>query len=80
MNQEIAEKIESDFGPEDKEQLVNLLNSLTLENVMADSESKLEKTRLSVLKLSKGNVAELMHYMTCAKKDFHEVIRWAAEL
>ncbi len=38
MEQEIIEKIESDFGLDDKEQIVILLSSLTLEHVMAESE------------------------------------------
>ena len=79
MDEEIIKKIELYFAQEDREQIIGLLDSLTIGDVMAESELNLKNTKLAILKLSKGNIAMLLHYITSAKKDFRDVIYRANE-
>ena len=74
MDEEIINQIELYFAQEEREQIIGLLDSLTIDDVTAESELNLKNTKLAILKLSKGNIALVLHYMTSAKKDFRYVI------
>jgi len=69
--------IEKDFVKEERDFVIQELNSITPEHVMAQSETNLYNTRVSILKLSKGNRNQVREYAKCARVDFRDVIYWA---
>ena len=77
MNKEILEIINRDFKEEQRELVIRELSSIGLNHVMAESEYNLENTRLSILKLAKGNLNEVIELIEAAKIDFRNVIMWA---
>lgn len=77
MDNELFTIINNEFSETDREIAIEKLSSILLTHVMADSEQNLFNTQLSVLKLSKGNIKDLEHYVASAKKDFRDVIYWA---
>jgi hypothetical protein len=79
MNAELLAIVNEQFKPEDRPLVIQQLESITLDHVMAASESNLLNTRRAVLEISKGDTALLEHYVGCAKKDFRDVIYWASE-
>ena len=80
MDRELIEIIYSDFCVEDRDLVIRELSSITLQDVMAESEINLKNTRQAILKLSKGSIKKVSHYVDCAKKDFRDVIYWATEI
>lgn len=77
MNNEIIKLIEADFSEKDREKAIKEMSSITLKHVMAESEQNLKNTWLAILKLSKGNLTELIRLVECAKQDFRDVIYWS---
>jgi predicted neuraminidase len=73
---EIKDQILSLFDKENQTHVYSLLESLTLQHVMAESTENLRNTRLAVLHLSKGDISQLEHYVDAAKKDFRDVLYW----
>ena len=73
------EIINNNFNEQEREIAVSQLASITLRHVMAESEQNLLNTRLSILKLAKGNLEDLVYYVEAAKKDFRDVVYWASQ-
>lgn len=78
MNQDVINIISHDFSENDRDFVIGEMSTITQEHVMAGSESNLKNTLLSILKLSKGDIAELERLVECAKRDFRDVIYWAS--
>ena len=66
-----------DFERDDFDLVISLLESLTLKDVMANSQANIENTWSAILQLSKGDLNELDRLVDAAKKDFRDVIYWA---
>jgi hypothetical protein len=79
MNRKILDIIDRDFTAAQKEFVINELSSIGLHHVMAASEYNLENTRLSILKLAKGDINQVINLTKSAKIDFRDVIMWAAQ-
>lgn len=77
MEREIVAQIQSTFAANNHSEVVQLLESITPADVMAQSEENLRNTRLAVLYLSKGELTQLKEYTEAAKRDFRDVIYWA---
>lgn len=78
MDTEISNIISQSFKEDDRNLAIKELSSITLSHVMAESESNLKNTYLSILRLSKGDINELKRLVECAKQDFRDVIYWAS--
>mgnify|MGYP003571226529 FL=1 len=68
--------IERHFSPDDVNEVRAALLSITLDHVMARSETNLFNARRAVLNLSKGELDKVRHYAKRAKEDFRDVIYW----
>jgi len=79
MDKDIIDSIHRDFKSEEVALVINELSSITLKHVMAESEYNLRNTRLSILKLAKGDSSKVIELTKCAKIDFRDVIMWAME-
>lgn len=79
MDIKVMEIINNEFSEQEREVVINHLASITLQHVMAESKQNLLYTRLSILKLAKGNFEDLVCYVEAAKKDFRDVIYWASQ-
>ncbi len=79
MNKNILEIIGLDFSEEQKSLVVAELSSIKLSHVMANSEYNLNNTRHAILKLSKGDLNEVVELTKAAKIDFRDVIMWASQ-
>ncbi len=79
MHPLILDKIQKDYPSEQQELVISLLSSISLHDVMANSEINLLNTRLAVLHISVGKIDDLKHYLNAAKTDFRDVILWALE-
>jgi hypothetical protein len=77
MDKKILDIINHDFSEEQKEHVLNELSSIGLNHVMAASEYNSENTRLSILKLAKGDLDQVIDLTKRAKIDFRDVIMWA---
>lgn len=80
MNEKILKIINQEFEDSEIELVINELKSITLKHVMAESEINLNNTRMSILKLAKGNLKEVINLTKSAKIDFRDVIMWATQL
>jgi len=63
-----------DFDEVEREFVNSLLNSITLNHVMANSQTNLNQTRKAILQLSKGDLCVLNKLVDAAKLDFRDVI------
>ncbi len=79
MDKIITDRVHQNFKTEDIELVIDELSSITLNHVMAASEYNLKNTRLSILKLAKGDVNEVIELTKSAKIDFRDVIMWAMQ-
>ncbi|WP_298545013.1 hypothetical protein [uncultured Aquimarina sp.] len=79
MDKDIMDIIHRDFKPEEVLIIINELSSITLNHVMAASEYNLKNTRVSILKLAKGNINKVIELTKSAKIDFRDVIMWATQ-
>ena len=79
MNKNILDIISRDFHEEERKAVADELSSIGLNHVMAESEENLEATRLSILKLAKGDLNAVILLTKNAKADFRDVIMWASE-
>ena len=79
MDKIIIEIINKDFNSDEVEFVIQELSSITLKQVMGESEFNLLNTRLAILKLAKGKVAKVVEFTKCAKIDFRDVIMWSME-
>ncbi|MDH5178307.1 MAG: hypothetical protein OEZ39_09150 [Gammaproteobacteria bacterium] len=77
FSQSIIAHLENDYSSFDKMKVIQLLDEVKPEHVMAGSEYNLLNTRYSILYLAKGDVAEVAQLVECAKIDFRDVIYWA---
>ncbi len=75
----ITNKIKQDFQSKEQKKVKTELLSITIKHVMAASEYNLRNTRMAILVLAKGDLAQLVHYTERAKIDFRDVIMWAIE-
>ena len=78
MNKILLDIINFDFKEEEKEFVILELYSIGLKHVW-ESSINLERARLSILKLAKGDVNEVVNLTRQAKFDFRDVIMWADE-
>ena len=78
MNKILLDIINFDFKEEERELVILELSSIGLQHVW-DSDTNLESTRLSILRLAKGDVNEIVNLTKKAKVDFRDVIMWANE-
>jgi hypothetical protein len=79
MDKKILDIVNRDFSGEQKELVINELSSIGLNHVMAASEYNLQSTRLSILKLAKGDITQVINFTESAKIDFRDVIMWATQ-
>lgn len=79
LDRQVSVIVAADFSIKEQGVVYKQLTSLTLDHVMARSEINLLNTKLSILKLAKGNLEELIHLVQCAKTDFRDVIYWASQ-
>ena len=77
MQKKIINTIYQDFPEEKRGTVIKCLSTINLTHVMAESESNLENTLLSILYLAQGNVDEVIKLTEVAKVDFRDVIYWA---
>lgn len=78
MDKAVKDKIEEYFKADEIVQITNALLSITTEHTW-DSEYNLKNTRLSILKLAKGNINEVLELTNCTKTDFRDVVIWATQ-
>ena len=78
MNSKIKNKLLAQFSSQDQADALSEMESITLQHVMAKSQTNLDNTLLAILELSKGNLTELESLVKAAKKDFRDVIYWAS--
>ena len=78
MNKSHFDKIQSDFSKLDYELVISKMESIALEHVMANSQKNLDNAWSAILQLSKGDLNELGNLVDAAKRDFRDVIYWAA--
>ena len=79
MDKILTDIIYKDFKPEEVDFVINELLSITLKDVMAESEYNLLNTRFAILKLAKGNLEQVNEFTKCAKIDFRDVIMWSMQ-
>ena len=79
MDEKTINVINEQFSREEAQIVINELNSIGLHHVMANSETNLTNTHLSILKLAKGDVDEVVALTKHAKIDFRDVIMWATQ-
>ena len=79
MEKVLIDLINKDFESLDQMVVTNLLLSVTLDHVMAESKYNLLNTRISILSIANGEVSQVENYVDCAKRDFRDVIMWAIE-
>ena len=79
MDKIILDNINKDFKADEIELVIQELSSITLDHVMAQSEHNLKNTRLAILKLSKGNLKDVIEFTKNAKIDFRDVIMWSMQ-
>lgn len=79
MDKILTEIIYKDFKPNEVKSVIDELSSITLKDVIAESEYNLLNTRFAILKLAKGNVAQVIEFTKCAKIDFRDVIMWSIQ-
>ena len=74
MNPEIIEGVHTRFQAADVVAVLAELSRLTLDDVMARSQTNLDNTLMAALHLSDGNLGKLRLYIDAAKVDFRDVI------
>ena len=74
MEVEINNIIEKNFPVKKRQKVNNLINSITLDHVMAQSEYNLYNTRMAVLHLANGDLNQIKEMVVAAKQDFRDVI------
>lgn len=79
MDENIVDIINKEFNKEQAEFVINELSSIALNHVMAESTYNLANTRLSILKLAKGDLNKVVDLTISAKIDFRDVIMWATQ-
>ena len=79
MDKILTDIIYKNFKPEEVDFVINELLSITLKDVMAESEYNLLNTRFAILKLAKGNLEQVKEFTKCAKIDFRDVIMWSMQ-
>ena len=77
LSQEIISLVHTDFISVEQQLVIDQLLSVELKHVMADSRRNLNNTRLSILKLAKGDSDAVIELTQIAKIDFRDVILWA---
>ena len=70
--EEVLTKVRQIFPGEDYATIVALLDA-----ALEASLSGGERVQLAILKLSKGNVDKLLHYIEAATEDWRDVLYWA---
>ena len=79
MTGKVSELIRLHFPEDQQQRVADALFSLEPEHVMARSDTNLENTRLAILKLSQGNLQQVIYFTEKAKVDFRDVILWAGQ-
>lgn len=77
MNLTIQQAIRVNFSESQEADVISILQQVTLEQVMAESQTNLDNTWLAIIQLSKGDMTELQRLVGIAQKDFRDVIYWA---
>jgi uncharacterized protein YegL len=67
-----------DFNAAEQAQALADLESITLQHVMAESQTNLDNAWQAILDLSRGDLPELQRLVAAAKLDFRDVIYWAS--
>lgn len=75
LSQQHLAKIKADFPAGDAADVIAELGRITTSETM-DSQGNLDDAIGAILKLSKGNFAELKGLVDAAKIDFRDVIYW----
>ncbi len=78
MDNEVQKIINQYFQGEEKETVIKELSSIKLSSVM-NSEDNLRNTKLSILKLAKGDIKQVLELIESAKIDFRDVCFWYYE-
>jgi hypothetical protein len=77
MRNFLKNRVSQAFAETDQTQVLAELESITLQHVMAESQTNLDNTWQAILDLSRGNLPELQRLVAAAKLDFRDVIYWA---
>ena len=80
MDTKVKSLIDNLFNKCNYNSAYELVNSITIDHVMAGCENNLVNTQCAVLKVSNGDIEKLKKAVSCAKKDFRDVILWASKL
>ena len=78
MDQSIIDIINQEFSTQEAALVIDALSSINLNHVMAQSKSQLKYTKLSILKLAKGDLDEVIDLTEKAKIDFRDILYWAS--
>lgn len=76
MLKNLEQRISADYSINEQEEVRSLLDTLTLEHVMARSEWNLLSAQQAILTLANGNFAKIPQLILAAQKDFRDVIYW----
>lgn len=79
MNYQVLHLLQQMFPETEHRIALALLEQITLEHVMAESQHNLDNTHTAVLLLSQGNMNALKENVKAAKQDFRDVIYWASQ-
>lgn len=77
MKDTIIRFLQEHFQPEDLDDAIKVLSTLTIDHVMGFSEINLINAQKAVILLAEGNLSQLEYYTEKAKIDFRDVIYWA---
>jgi hypothetical protein len=78
MRNFLKSRVSQDFTEADQAQALAELESITLQHVMAESQTNLDNTWQAILELSRGDLPELQRLVAAAKLDFRDVIYWTS--
>ena len=78
MHKDVLHKIKEGFSELNQTEAIELINTIKLSHVMAQSEYNLKNTLFAVIQLAEGNIKDLKYYIDCAKTDFRDVIYWVS--
>ncbi|HAS42861.1 MAG TPA: hypothetical protein DCS93_20445 [Microscillaceae bacterium] len=78
MDQSIIDIVNQEFSTQEAALVIDALSSINLNHIMAQSKSQLKYTKLSILKLAKGDLDEVIDLTEKAKIDFRDILYWAS--
>lgn len=78
LEEKLIEIVGEEFTEIDKNEVLEMLESVKLEHVKDESDFNLLSTRFAILKLAKGSLDEVRRLTEAAKVDYRDVIYWSS--